>query len=89
MRRLIGIAMGALLATLVLTGCSGGQVEAPEAPSPAPAPVSTEAVPPSNGEPAAAVSWATVPLTDAVTGEKFTLADYKGKPVLLHAFAVW
>lgn len=89
MRRMIGIAMGALLGVLVLTGCSGGQAEAPETPSPAPAPVSTEAVTPPSGESAAAVSWVNVPLTDAVTGEKFTLADYKGKPVLLHAFAVW
>jgi cytochrome oxidase Cu insertion factor (SCO1/SenC/PrrC family) len=81
--------MGALLGMLVLTGCAGGQVAATEAPSPEPAPVSTEAVVPSSGQPAAVVDWVNVPLTDAVTGEKFTLADYKGKPVLLHAFAVW
>jgi hypothetical protein len=24
-----------------------------------------------------------------VSGESFRLSDYKGKPVLLHAFAVW
>ena len=36
-------------------------------------------------------SWTTIPLTDAQTGETFTIQNLiqKGKPVLIHTFAVW
>jgi hypothetical protein len=45
-------------------------------------------VPPVEALPAS-IAWLDTPLTDAVTGKQFRLSDYKGKPVLLHAFAAW
>lgn len=33
--------------------------------------------------------WQTMALTDAVTGESFTLADYYGKTVLIQPMATW
>jgi len=37
------------------------------------------------------LSWTKVSMTDAVTGEQFSLDDIakQGKPVILHTFAVW
>ena len=35
------------------------------------------------------LAWLDYELTDAITGETFRISDYKGTPVLLHAFAVW
>ncbi|UCD02948.1 MAG: TlpA family protein disulfide reductase [Candidatus Aenigmatarchaeota archaeon] len=37
----------------------------------------------------AAGDWINIELTDVNTGEKFTIADFRGKPVLLETFAVW
>lgn len=36
-------------------------------------------------------AWAKISLTDAVTGEQYTINDIakQGKPVILHTFAVW
>ncbi len=36
-----------------------------------------------------AYAWLDIELTDAVTGDSYTVADFAGDPVLLHAFAVW
>lgn len=33
--------------------------------------------------------WLDTELTDARTGKKFRISDFKGKPVLLESFAVW
>ena len=33
--------------------------------------------------------WMKIELTDVVTGEKFTIDDFKGKSVLVESFAVW
>jgi len=37
------------------------------------------------------LGWTKIPMTDAVTGEQFTIDQLakQGKPVLLHTFAVW
>lgn len=37
------------------------------------------------------LSWTKVPMTDAVTGEQFTIDEVvqEGKPVIIHTFAVW
>jgi thiol-disulfide isomerase/thioredoxin len=34
-------------------------------------------------------AWKTIPLTDVLSGNSFTIADFLGKPVLLESFAVW
>ena len=39
--------------------------------------------------PAGEKAWLDIELTDAVTGETYAVSDFAGKPVLLHAFAVW
>jgi len=33
--------------------------------------------------------WMNIQLKDVRTGETFTIADFKGRPVLLESFAVW
>ncbi len=33
--------------------------------------------------------WKLVPLIDVLSGEKFTIADFAGKPFLIESFAVW
>ncbi len=33
--------------------------------------------------------WMMIELTDVVTGEKFTINDFKGQSVLIESFAVW
>lgn len=34
-------------------------------------------------------AWFTIPLTDATSGETFTISDYKGKVVLVETLAMW
>ncbi len=34
-------------------------------------------------------TWATVPLTDAVTGNEFKIADFAGKNIYVETFATW
>ncbi len=34
-------------------------------------------------------SWKDIELTDASTGEKFTINDFKGRSILIESFAVW
>ena len=36
-----------------------------------------------------AETWMDIVLTDVVTGETFSIGDFKGKPILLESFAVW
>lgn len=51
----------------------------------------TAVVEPAAVQPAAAALpvWMTLPLTNARTGETFTLADFSGKTVLARAMALW
>ncbi|HIJ11554.1 TPA: redoxin family protein [Candidatus Woesearchaeota archaeon] len=49
-------------------------------------------VQPTEMDPPAAVTiptWMTTELTDVNSGESFTIAQFKGKPILLESFAVW
>ncbi len=83
-----------LALALSLFGCTSSRVASTQEPAPAPPPSSaaaeTPAVEPKPAPPAAStIAWLDIPLTDAVTGKQFRLADYKGKPVLLHPFAAW
>ena len=81
-----------LLATTLLVGCS----TTPEATNPEPPPGETpggatdDPAPPADSpsEPSSRI-WLDTELTDVSTGETFRLSDFKGRPVLLHAFAVW
>jgi len=82
------------IATLVLAvltaawGCAPNRVvNAPDSGAPSTPASPTEE--PGSEPSAAEIAWLDTPLTDAVTGEQFRLSDFKGKPVLLHAFAVW
>lgn len=34
-------------------------------------------------------AWMEVELTDSITGEKFKISDFRGRPILLESFAVW
>jgi len=83
-----------LIAALVLAlavaawGCTPDRVvTAPD--SRAPSTPTTPTEEPGSEPSAAGIAWLDTPLTDAVTGEQSRLSDFKGKPVLLHAFAVW
>jgi cytochrome oxidase Cu insertion factor (SCO1/SenC/PrrC family) len=67
-----------ILAGLLLTGCGAS--------------ASTPAIEPAAGESAAAVNtpdWFSVELTDAQTGETFTMNDFAGKVVLVETMAMW
>jgi len=78
----------AMVGAALVTGC-------------APAPPVTEPDPPAAEQPAAEAppaeqpaqpasrEWLDAELTDASTGRTFKISDFKGRPVLLHAFAVW
>lgn len=86
--RLLITLIAALLATAT-TACS----PAATAPSPSDdtsAPVVEQPAPPmtqdEQGQPEGIYA---VELTDVVSGESFRLADLKGRPVLLHPFAMW
>lgn len=57
----------------------------PAASEPADAPAEPEQAAP----PAALPAWQTLPLTDARTGETFTLADFSGKTVFVEPMATW
>lgn len=82
-----------LLAGVVTSGCSSSRVvtgTTPDASSPSAADTTTpDPASGPTGDQASTIGWLDTPLTDAVTGESFRLSDYKGKPVLLHAFAAW
>jgi cytochrome oxidase Cu insertion factor (SCO1/SenC/PrrC family) len=67
-----------VLAIVTLAFLSGCAQQQPPAPTPAPAPTAP-----------AAADWMDIELTDVVTGGKFRISDFKGKPVLLESFAVW
>lgn len=82
--------LAALLGTALFTGCA----PAPQATNPEPPPPTAEQ--PSVDQPAeqpaaepSSRAWLDTELTDVSTGRTFTLAEFKGRPVLLHAFAVW
>lgn len=80
-----GLLLAALLAP---AGCAADEViTKPESEEPPPAAVATETA--AEEDQASSIAWLDTPLTDAVTGKEFRLSDYKGKPVLLHAFAAW
>lgn len=85
------ICAGAAALTLCACAPAGDEVSQPAEPSvvatepgqpPAPEQEQPEVSP-------SAYEWLDTELTDAVTGAKFRLADFKGEPVLLHAFATW
>lgn len=82
------IASISLVALFVVSGCAPDRVVTAPQPSPVP-PSATSTEAPVEAAPAASIAWLDTPLTDAVTGKQFRLSDYKGKPVLLHAFAAW
>ena len=86
MSRIATVAAALILSIALITGCIPSEVNTPSEPGVVPAPAPTEG--PAE-TPSTAVAWLDTPLTDAVTGEEFKLSDFKGKPVLLHAFAVW
>lgn len=58
-----------------------------------PAPQTDEAKSPEMEAPMAEMKsarpWMDIVLTDAKSGEKFTIGQFKGKPILLESFAVW
>lgn len=88
MRRTLALIVAGTLAASVLAGCAPQPAE----PEPSAPPSETTSPTPEATTPqgdASAYAWLDTELTDAVTGEKFRLADRKGEPILLHAFAVW
>lgn len=82
------IASISLAALFVATGCASDRVVTTPQPSSVP-PSATSTETPEPAAPSASIAWLDTPLTDAVTGKEFRLSDYKGKPILLHAFATW
>jgi hypothetical protein len=87
MRRLF-IASVMLAVLLSASGCAPSRVVTVPEPEPAP-PSATPTDVPESEPPPAGIAWLDTQLTDTVTGEQFRLSEYKGRVVLLHAFAVW
>ena len=78
-----------LMLVLAVPGCTSAPVAEREPDAPVGGDgAEIPATPPAEESPSD-LAWLDTPLTDAVTGEQFRLTDYKGTPVLLHAFAVW
>jgi len=80
--------IAAVLGAVLVTGCAS----APPPPA-TPEPPATEQTAPEQPaqEPVQPSSraWMDAELTDVSTGRTFKISDFKGRPVLLHAFAVW
>lgn len=89
--------LGVLLASALLaTACAAPPADTPVAETPSTpatesAPTTGDPAPKPPPEPPAKAKyvWLDTELTDAVSGKEFALSDFKGRPVLLHPFAVW
>ncbi len=77
-----------IAALFVVCGCTSDRVVTAPQPSDIP-PSATSTEMPEPTAPSASIAWLDTPLTDAVTGKEFRPSDYRGKPILLHAFAAW
>ena len=87
MRLFSAIAAAVLAASAV--GCSTPPSTQRDANTPPPAAEQPTPTSPAPEEPTEAEGIFAIELEDVVTGESFTLADLRGKPILLHPFAVW
>ena len=80
-------------AVALLASCAPDIAEEPATP-PAIQPPPAAETPAPPGEPAeepaaSAFPWLDVELEDVQTGERFSIADFRGQPVLVKSFAVW
>jgi cytochrome oxidase Cu insertion factor (SCO1/SenC/PrrC family) len=82
-------AIAAAIIAAAAVGCSAPPAPRQETPTPPPAAEQPTPPSPAPEEPGKAEGIFAMELEDVVTGESFTLADLRGKPVLLHPFAVW
>jgi cytochrome oxidase Cu insertion factor (SCO1/SenC/PrrC family) len=81
--------LAAVVLSLTAVGCAGSP-SPPQSSNVPPVDVETPTTtPPAAGEQEVADGIFTMELEDVVSGESFTLASLKGKPILLHPFAVW
>jgi thiol-disulfide isomerase/thioredoxin len=90
-RRLLGVLVAA---PFIIAACTTTSSESPEA-TPSEAAIATEAaqsapaaIPEPTSEPEAA-AWLEIELTDAATGETFTLASLAGEVVAIEPMAIW
>lgn len=90
------LSAGASALLVALAGClGGGESSTPtQAPTQSPVPTTmaddpTATTTDAAGTPTERPSWRELELTDAVTGEPFTIQQFEGQPVLLEFFAVW
>jgi membrane protein implicated in regulation of membrane protease activity len=90
LRRILTL-LSALVALLLLAAC-GGSRNAPtptNAPAPTPNAETTAQASAPGGVAYQGADWTRLPLTDARTGQTFTLADFAGKTVFVHPMARW
>jgi cytochrome oxidase Cu insertion factor (SCO1/SenC/PrrC family) len=71
----------ALVLILILSACAPAQTQAADVPKPTATIVSTPVT--------TTPEWFDMELTDAQTGETFTMNDYAGKVVLVETMAIW
>jgi cytochrome oxidase Cu insertion factor (SCO1/SenC/PrrC family) len=71
----------ALVFILILSACAPAQTQAADVPKPTATTVPTPV--------ATTPEWFDMELTDAQTGETFTMNDYAGKVVLVETMAIW
>lgn len=88
-RRTIALnSLSALLLLGIVVGCASpaATTDPPAPPAEEPSDVGGDPPADSNAE---SFVWADIELTDALSGETFTLRDFAGTPVYVQAFAVW
>lgn len=87
-RTLALTSLSALLLLGIVAGCASPAANTDPPAPPAEEPSDVGGDPPVDGD-AESFVWADVELTDAITGETFTLRDFAGTQVYVQAFAVW
>lgn len=87
-RTLALTSLSALLILGIVAGCTSPATSTDPPAPPAEEPSDVGGDPPA-GSDAVSFAWADFELTDAITGEAFTLKDFAGTQVYVQAFAVW
>lgn len=78
------------LLVLMVAACAPASTQSPTAEPPPQATPTAESVGDAGvGAASQAVSWLTLPLVNARTGETFTFADFSGRTVLARTVGTW
>ncbi|MDX1995295.1 MAG: hypothetical protein SF029_23125 [bacterium] len=88
LRRILTL-LSALVALLLLAACGGSRSTPTPTNAPTREPEATTQASAPGSVAYQGADWTRLPLTDARTGQTFTLADFAGKTVFVHPMARW